>query len=66
MDYAFYCGKRMGGDYNPMNSGQAVKIRSAKVGGRVFIGDFPLIASAFSVCLPIPEAIISVMSFAVL
>ena len=56
----------MGGDYNPMNSGQAVKIRSAKVGGRVFIGDFPLIASAFSVCLPIPEAIISVMSFAVL
>ena len=67
VDYAFYCGKRVGGDYHPMNSGQPVRFAVKKLGEGFLSGIFlwwPL--RLFSVRLPIPEAIISVNSFAVL
>ena len=44
----------------PLNIGQAVKL-AVKWQGRGFLsGVFPPMAPAFSVCLPIPEAIIFV------
>lgn len=49
------------GDFKPLIIGQAAKLAVKKQGG-VFVGNFPLMVPAFSVCLSIPEAIISVKS----